>query len=373
MERIEKISVLQVIVIFVICKFFFSFSFLPTVSMKPANQDAWISELLSGVMVAIFCIPLLVLAAKFQNRTFHENMEIIFGGYIGKMMGILIFLQLVFIAFVSSIFIVDFLKSAVFIKTPFYVLVISMIVPCIYAAYKGIECMGRAAMILGPVIILIIIFYLLMNISNMEFKHFLPVLADSSASDIGIGAFNNAARFHDGIIFFMFIPYFQKSKKYSITRILLITILLFTILNMIITVATQAVLTPNFAKIFRSPYYVSLQHINVYNFIQRIEFFNVIAWILVFITKISVTIIAASLEMAQIVKAKSYKSFIIPTSILIFISIVSTNISNVPNFKVVIYDYAYIIIFTAFTVVPSIMLLVYYLRRKSIAKWISLH
>ena len=83
----------------------------------------------------------------------------------------------------------------------------------------------------------------------------------------------------------MFVPYFQKSEKFSVLKILTFTIIFFTILSTIVIISTQAVLTPALAKVFRFPYFVSVQQINLFNFVQRIEFLNVVGWIFVFLLK----------------------------------------------------------------------------------------
>jgi spore germination protein KB len=80
----DRISATQLILLIFTNRFMFGFSFMPTVTISPANQDAWIVDILSGIMIFCFAIPLLILASRFPNMSFNEYFEVILGKTIGK-------------------------------------------------------------------------------------------------------------------------------------------------------------------------------------------------------------------------------------------------------------------------------------------------
>ncbi|WP_461205612.1 GerAB/ArcD/ProY family transporter [Clostridium sp. DL1XJH146] len=366
MVKNEKISAIQLISLILLNRILFGFSFMPTVTMAPANQDAWIVDILSGPMIIFFAIPLLILSSRFPNMAFNEYYQVILGKKLGKLVSVVYSIYLIFISLITVLLLSDFLLSAVLPETPDYAILLFMIIPCCYATYKGLQCICRTAVTMTIFVLFIIVIYAILNFNNMDFKVFLPILSDTSISEITFSCFNNATRFCDCFLFFSFIPYVKKTKNHSITKILIILVSAFILTNTFITIVTQAVLGVGLARIMKFPYYSSIQQINVFNIIQRIEFFNVIGWIIVFFFKISSTILAAAMIMAQVFKVKSYKPFVIPMNFIIVIIILLTNISHYAILKSLIKDYAYLIIFTVNFIIPSIVLIVYFFRRKTL-------
>lgn len=367
MYKTEKISSLQLIMLIWINRFLFGFSFMPTTSLAPANQDAWIADILSGVLILIFAIPMLIMASKYPDIPFNEYFEIILGKIAGKIVNFIYAVYLLAICLLTVLLLSEFLQSAVIIKTPMYAIILFMLLPCMYASYKGIECIGRTTVIVAIFTFCIVILYAILNFNNMDFKELLPILQDSSFSKLAYGIFNIASRFSDCFVFFMLIPYVKKTKITTPTKLLLIVVTGFTIMNVIITISTQTVLGVGLARIFKYPYFVSIQQINLFGIIQRIEFFNVIAWINIFFFKLASTVFVSAEIFAQIFKTKSYKPFIIPMNLAIFIVILFTSISYYAIFREIINNYAHLIIFTTNFIIPSIILIVYLIRRKKLS------
>lgn len=368
MRKIEKISPLEIIGIVLVNRFLFSFSFMPTVTIAPANQDAWIADLLTGVFLFVLAIPLLILANRYPDKPFYEYFQIILGKPIGKVICFIYSLYLIFISIIVVLLLSDFLISAVFPETPLYAIVLFMIIPCMYATYKGLESIGRAAVLMEAFIILVVLLYGILNINNMDFEVFLPILKDTSIKKLSFGAFNNASRFCDCFLFFSFIANVNKTKKWTITRIFTVTVIIFIIMNTLVTIFTQAVLGPELSSIMKAPYYSSIQQINLFNIIQRIEFFNVSAWLFILFFKLSSGNLATAMILENVFKTKSYKIFIIPMNIIIFVIVVFTSISYYPIITTLIEDIAYLIIFIANFIIPFIVLIVYLIRRKSLKK-----
>lgn len=372
MQKVERISVLELMAIILVNRFLFSFSFMPTVTISPANQDSWIADLLSGVFLFCLAIPLLIMSTRFPKLTFNQYFEVILGKPIGKFISLIYAFYLIFISVIVVLLLSDFMLSAVFPETPLYALVLFMLVPCCYGTFKGLECIGRASVVMEIFIVSIVIIYGILNYNNMDFKVFLPIMRDTSLKKLSFGAFNNASRFCDCFLFFSFIANTNQTKKWTVTRIFTITVIIFILINTMLTIFTQAVLGPDFAKIMKAPYYSSIQEISVFNIIQRIEFFNVIAWNFILFFKLSSGNLASAMILSQAFNTKSYKSFVIPMNIIIFIVVVFSGVSDYPLIKIIIRDVAYWVIFSANFVIPFMVLIVYFIRKKSLPKMSSI-
>jgi len=370
MKSIEKISPMQVIFIFVINRIIFGISYMPTVNQYPANQDAWIAELLSAIAAFVLTIPLLYIANKFEDNTLQENFEVILGKPIGKILGSVYVLFILIIVTESMLQVVDFLKTVALTDTPMYAILFILLLPCIYGAFKGIENIARASVILGVIIASTIIIFAVANSNHFDFKLFLPILSDSNPASFSLGIFKNASQISYTIAFFMFIPFIQKNQKMNSTKIMMIIVLCMAVINTFIVITTQAVLSPSFAKILRFPYFRSIQQTDLFNFIQRIEFLNVIIWVLVFIIKLTTNILAASLETAQIVNAKSYKPFILPFSVIVYFAILLTGIQSVAKMDL-LSSFTPFLTFIFVTVIPALILIVYFIRKKQLKIFIS--
>jgi spore germination protein (amino acid permease) len=256
--------------------------------------------------------------------------------------------------------------SAVLTTTPNYAIMLFMLIPCCYSTFKGLECIGRAAVSMSIFVFFIFLIYAVLNLNNMDFKVFLPILSDSSISNIAFGTFNYASRFCDCFLFFLFIPYVKKKEALTVTKILIIAVSVFTFMNILLTVVTQAVLGVELAKIMKFPYYSSIQQISLFNIIQRIEFFNVIGWIIIMFFKLSATVLAAAMVMAQMLNVKSYKVFVIPINLINFFVIFLTNISDYDILQLIIKEYAHVVIFIMNFIIPFTVLIVYFFRRKKL-------
>ena len=90
---------------------------MPTVTMAPANQDAWIASLLAAIMTMLFAIPMLIMQTRFKEKSFNEIFEIILGKFFGKTISIYYMVYLLIVVLLTMIFLADFLSSAILVKT----------------------------------------------------------------------------------------------------------------------------------------------------------------------------------------------------------------------------------------------------------------
>jgi spore germination protein KB len=354
------------VAIFAISRMMVDYSYMPSVCMLPATQDAWIVDILAGVFIFIFCIPALYLLNKFKGMSLIQYTEKVTGKIGGKIIGIYYILYFLFLCSAVTLFMVDFLKSSIFHETPLYVLTLFILVPCMYSAYKGVEAIGRSAVILGIFVFGSIIIFTICNINNMDFSTLLPIYADTGFKNLAKGVYEVGGRFCDSAVFYMFAPYL--AKKESITKALAITITIFTAFYVIIAISTQTVLGVELAKNLNYPYFIAVQQINLFEFIQRIEFISVIVWIVIFYTKVSTTFYAGALIASQIFRTKSYKPFILPMNIVVFAVLLFIPLRNNPILRIVGESYYYLFaLFLSMFIIPFIVLIVYFFRRKKLS------
>lgn len=364
-SKIEKVSMTQVILLLILFRLLTSFAYLPTVNTPPANQDVWIAELISLFYSFILALPLLFLFHKFKELTIIQCSEKIMGKYIGRLIGLLFIGFMLFQCLVTLNSATVFLRTAIFPETPEYATAAMIVCTSIYVVFKGIETIARGAEIFVPIILVIIIVFALLGINNMDFSVFLPVLSDSNVKDLNIGALFSASQSTEIILFAMFIPYINDKSRLTKSLSMILTVSV--IFLLIITVSTQATLGDKAAIQANYPFFTYTRLIDVFDFIQRIESINVIAWVIASIGKFSIYLYFATIGIKQVFGTKSNKGLIMPLAVVLYILSLTLSIRKSVILNLLMsYKVFPFIVMPFILVIPVIMIIVYYFRRKSI-------
>ena len=354
--NIEKVSPIQVILLLSVSRIsivmlWFNFE----------NQDVWITEILSLFYIVVLCGPLLYLGNRFSYLTPIEYLQVLTGRAVGKILGFL------YICFFVRIIVMDLslfdnvLRPINLPETPDYAILFLAILTCTYSVYKGLECIVRVAEIFTPLILLAIVFYELLLIPEMDFKVFLPILADSSLSKINWLAFMNATRLHEIILLAMLIPVINDRGKKKMVFWWMVIIV--TIFSLIIICTTLAGLGLDVPKKTFDPYYLFVKQINIYDFITRIEFFLVGAWNIGMFLKISIVFYLTTIAIVQVFEFKNRKVFITPMAIIIYgIMLKSDVLKSVVVFNAIQNQTPYINLIFIF-VIPVIAVAIFFLKR----------
>lgn len=352
----EKISPSQTILLLSICRIsivllWFDF----------ANQDVWITEIIALVYVAILCAPLLFLSRQFAGLTPIEYLPRITGKLVGKILGFSYVVFFLFFALLDLSLFDNILKPINFTETPDFAITFLALATCAYAVYNGLECIARSSEIFTPLILTIIVLYAILQIPDMHFNVFLPILADSTFTGINFQAFITAARMNEIILLAMLVPSINIKK--NATMVFLWTAIIITVFSLIIIVPTLAGLGLELSKKTFDPYYLFIKQINIYDFITRIEFLIVAAWNIGMFIRISLLIYLATISLVQIFDFKHRKILIIPLVMVIFITALSTDIlKSAIVFTIIKYYVPYInLIFMVG--IPAVLLIIFFLKR----------
>ena len=356
MTNSEKISPIQVILLLSICRIS-----IVLLWFKFSNQDVWITEIVSLFYISILCAPILFLSKQFAEFTIIEYLQIITGKLVGKILGTLYVVYFLFVATIDLSLFDNILKPINFVETPDYAIILLALLCCAYGVYKGLECIARSAEIFTPQILTIVVLYALLQIQDMDFKVFLPILADSTFWEINSLAFSSAAGINEIIAFAMLTP--SITKKGNTTMIIFWSVIIITAFSLIIIVSTLAGLGLDVPKKTFDPYYLFIKQIYVYEFITRIEFLIVAAWNIGMFLKISLLLYLATLSFVQVWGLKNRKVLIIPMIILIFIFALKTDIlKSVIVFEIMEYYIPFINLIFMFGF-PVVVLAMFFLKK----------
>lgn len=348
----------------------FPYTFMPILNAPPANQDAWIVLFVSIIYILLISIPLLILMNLFKGFNVNEILETIAGRILGKAAAVLFSLFFLFCFVACLLMAVIYINVFILPDTPLWALLLYCVIPISYASLKGAGTIGRLAFFIVPFVILTVLFFFLLGAKDIDLSLLRPVLADSTFLEVNMGGFYTGARYSEILIFFVF-SYFLH-KKTSINKVFLSSIGVFTASFFFILLPVLTHLGSELARHAWNPYYVYTRHVEGYDFIERVQAINTLAWFPGILLKLIIYNYMASYMLSNAANSKSHRGCVIPISVLGTLACLIPVLSKSSTLELLRSDqvFPFVVIPVTF-VLPLLLLIAYLLRRKKIIKIIE--
>lgn len=161
---------------FCIAAFFIMGSTLIIGTGRGAQNDMWISIIVGAVMA----LPVVLLYARllslFPGRDLFDIVHILFGKFVGKLIALLY----VWYAFHLGALVIrnfgEFINTVAMPETPFLVPMLLITVLSIWTVKGGIEVMGRSAIFLLPIAMVVVIVTHILALHQYNISFLKPVL-----------------------------------------------------------------------------------------------------------------------------------------------------------------------------------------------------
>lgn len=364
MENIKarnKVAYNQILLLMVLYRIMVGLTYMPAVNTTPANQDVWISTLLSIVYTIIFNLPLIYLSNKFNKLNLLESANKIMGRFLGGIIGVFYFLTFLFFSTVFVSTLVEILDASLFPATPTWFTASIIILTCAYISSRGLRNIARLGEIIVPIVIITIFFIVGLGYKNYKIFELLPVFMDSTFAEINLGAMETSLKFFDILILVMITPNLENKK--DLNRIFVKSIIYSILIFILFLIPTQLTLGIEFAKHVNFPFLTFTRMIQIGE-IQGFDLLYITSWIMGNTLKITGYLYFTTIALGELTNRKN-QIFIIPVSIIIFILVIfikdRRSVLAVPNpFNTILS----IVSIIAIIVIPLIMLIVYFFRRK---------
>ncbi|MED4226952.1 endospore germination permease [Neobacillus cucumis] len=300
-----------------------------TPAIAAAKQDAWICFAIAGAVSVGLTFIAGKLSLLYPNQTFIEYCQTILGKWLGRIIVIPYFIQLIptmgIILRESS----DFIQMTLFRNTPLLVLILLMIYLMVYITYKGgIEGIARCSEFIGPVIFLVIIFTMLLSLSNIQWKQIFPIYADSGWRKIVEGSFAPVGFLGEANIIMMLL-FFTKDPKKGV-KITIGGIAMVSFIIMLNTLEVIMVFGSGLASRLWYPYFEMVRYISALEFLQNVEIFLTVIWMLSVFIKLSTFLFVTSHGIGQLFHLKDWRKVIW----FIAIALIPLSTSLYPNIDV---------------------------------------
>ena len=333
-------------------------------TIRTAKQDAWISMVIAGLVGIALTFLATTLGSLYPNQTMIEFSQTILGKWLGKLMMIPYLLPWYWINGITVREFGDFIITALFHNTPLWVIVFTAMVLLIFIIYQGgVEGIGRLSEIVGPMVLLMITFVIILNLGNMNWHYMLPIYQDSGWLSILKGSYTPvAAFFGESLMMTMFVFFMDKPDQASSRAMWGVGLAVF-----MVTIGTLAVILtfgPNLPSRFLYPVYDLSRFISVMEFIQNVDILIVIIWFFSIFVKLALYMFLACYGTAQMFHLKDWRKvawFLAPISFIMAVSIKNMQIFTHYYYKIFVIPIAFPVYMIG---IPLLLLVVGKIRKK---------
>lgn len=362
-KKIEKLTYNQVLLLIIIFRLVLGLTYMPVVHVSTGNQDTWIVLLLSIVYKIILNLPIIYLSNKFNTLNLLEFADKIMGKFLGTI--ITIFYTTIFLLanlLFATIFI-ETLDVAFFPLTPTWFNALLAFITCAYISYKGLNILCRFGETVIPIIIGGTFLLVLLGVENFDFYELLPILSDSSFTELNRGAMSISFRFADILLLTMITPSLKVKK--DLNKIFVNSIIYSTLMVTILVVAIQVTLGVEFTKHANFPFLIYARTISIGE-IYGFDSLYIGIWIIGNIMKSSGYLYFSTIALEKLTN-KNKQVFIIPVSIVLTVLVILIK-DRVPILPIgePINTIIELLSLIALVLIPTIMLIVYFFRRKKL-------
>ncbi|QQE80836.1 endospore germination permease [Alicyclobacillus sp. SO9] len=174
----ERISRLQFVVLMIWNILGTGFVTIPFAFAHFDIRDSWIAALLFMAGTTVATLVYYIFLKVFPNAVLSDAIEQGYGRAIGFLMH---FFIIVWFVVTTAMLVRElnlFVETTILPKSPLYLINAAMIVAVVYAAYAGIEVMGRTAELVSLIAFAAILAVIVMPVSKADFHQLTPILAN---------------------------------------------------------------------------------------------------------------------------------------------------------------------------------------------------
>lgn len=312
---VEKIANRQLFFMLFMIRSTVIIAFLPVVTTHDALQDAWASAVVSFFGAALLVIIIGGLGIRFPDMTAVEYGQKLLGTWPGKIVSLFFLWGFLHMASTDVRIYGEALVTGFLTETPLTFIIATMVLTSALAAYNGIESIGRAADLLFPFFLIMILFSLLAPLPNVLLlsRNLEPILARGAAPVFG-GSIVPVAVAAQFLILTMLIPTVTQPKK--ALRTALWALAASTVVLVAAAVVTVGVLGPHKAARTVFPFFGMIRTVQLGEFVERVEVLAIFAWGFGLFIGVAVFIFCGARGLSQVLGLKSYRPLIGPMAVI---------------------------------------------------------
>ncbi|MBD3919800.1 endospore germination permease [Paenibacillus sp. PR3] len=325
MKKNEMITPMQLAFILYPTVMATGFLALPSLAASYAPYDFWMIGLVvlgTGILSVAAATSL---HARFPRMTVVECSERILGKALGKIIGMLYFLNLVHVTGVVSREYAEFVKNNFLIKTPMMLVIVLMLLLVSNAVRGGVSVIAKSALIFTTCFVFPLIFLLLL-LPDLEWGNVLPFMSHGIVPVLKASAVPQSWVSELFLINF-FLPYVSDSKagmKWGYIALSAVSVSM--VLINLIVLLVLGLDTSNKAY----PILVAFRYISIGGFFENLEALLLVMWVAGNFVKLTVFLYATVTAFSQCFGVTDFRTVVLPIAVLASVF----SIWDLPNFSV---------------------------------------
>ena len=275
----EKINSLQFVNTYILCIISASIGLSLFTTIKIAGHNSYIGTLL-GIFMGL--IPLFFFLYIFNYKkdlSLYEKTIYIFGRILGNIINILITLLFVVIAISVLFNLSNFIVSQYLADTPLLLVMSVFMIVVYHILNKGIETITRVSSISIVIVLFLFLFSFIYLSQEFQLDNLKPILEHGLKNPI-LGGFINMLIALSPMYTLLIIPKNNLVDKEKVTKYICIGYLLSGFIVFSVSILSNGILGRYLIELYQYPGYTSLKKISLFGFIDRIENFISLHWIL---------------------------------------------------------------------------------------------
>jgi spore germination protein KB len=291
-------------------------SSLLMISGGVTGREAWIAMFLGTLQALLFALVYVTLANRFPGKTIVEINDIVYGPYLGKVMSAVFLWYLFHSASIilrnySDSFTITFLTD-----TPGIVLSALLMLTCIMAVRLGLEVVARCSQVLISLIMMMYVVWTVFALPRIDWGNYLPLVEIPLTRMLWDANTLSAFLLADSVSFLMIIPFVNERSKVGLWVFSGIAVTgFFSAMALFIDTGVLGVTTE--LAVFPTLEVAKLIEIPLIRVPLDLSLF--VIFIAAGFIRISIYLYGAVLALAQMLRGKAYRTFVIPSGILILL------------------------------------------------------
>lgn len=357
----EKINSLQLTSSFILIIISSSIGLSLYTTIRIASIDSYLSVLIGSLLGIIpFLIFLYIFNFK-KELPLSNKITLVFGNILGKIINTIITIGY-FIVGITIIFnLGNFIVSQYLADTPLIFILLVLTFTVYHAINKGIETITRVSSIFLVIVLFLFTFSFAYLVREIKLDNLKPILEFGIQKPLW-ASFINMLITLGPIFTLLIIPKDNLVDKEKFTKMAIIGYIISSLTIFLVSFMSNAILGKYLTSLYQYPGYISLKRISLFGFIDRIENFLSLHWILSSFINLSVILYFLK---GNIKKSQNSKilNLILCFSISYIAYLVFYNNTVFNNYTYHIYPYLILSLFIVFIII-AIRIFIYQKLKK---------
>jgi spore germination protein KB len=283
-------------------------------NINGAEQDTWIAMIIAITAAVPFVLIYARIMKLYQNCDLFDIALSVFGNISGRIIILLFVLYSILLASLVFRNFSEFVQIAIMPETPQLAVLILLSAVSAYIAFKGIQGLGKWCAIALPVTVFIVGLTIIICLPVMDFSNILPVMKNDFKTITNAATSLFSFPYGETVLFLSLAS--SVRKKDSPYKIYLLGLIFAGILLLITFLRNLFVLDVPTLKSHLFPSYSTMRIVRIGAFLTRLDASITSNFYLGGFLKISVCILGSAIGAAKLFNIKSYKTAVIPISII---------------------------------------------------------